>query len=229
MKCVVLVCMLCALSIDGAFSQLAVVVDADGYANLRDFQDRKKVVGKVLSGDLVYCFGATDGWEEVDYTNIDGETGWALIHQSRLKDISKFTKIPMIRSSLTSANLKKDSIQVVLTEKKFVLGNRKIKKEKEYNVIVEIDNKPYWGCDGGLPQSEYKSIDITMGSSTISIPAEAICDLFNPNLSSTQVNYDSKNDVLYIQSMNSDGAGGYVVCWIIEKRKYKKRFVCHGF
>jgi hypothetical protein len=40
---------------------------------------------------------------------------------------------------------------------------------------------------------------------------------------------DKENDVIYIQSMNSDGAGGYVVAWKIEKNIYKERAIFNGF
>jgi hypothetical protein len=49
------------------------------------------------------------------------------------------------------------------------------------------------------------------------------------NYHHTKVHYDKTSDILYIHAMNSDGAGGYVVIWKIEKGGYKERFVSHGF
>jgi hypothetical protein len=43
------------------------------------------------------------------------------------------------------------------------------------------------------------------------------------------VNYDNINDIIYIQSMNRDGAGAYGVIWKIEKGIYKAKFIVHGF
>jgi len=63
----------------------------------------------------------------------------------------------------------------------------------------------------------------------IEIPASALENLYEPNLENTEAFYDDKNDILYIASMNSDGAGGYNVLWVIEKRQYKTRHVFYGF
>ena len=56
---------------------------------------------------------------------------------------------------------------------------------------------------------------------TIYLPKEALKNLFEPNSYSTSAHYDEANDILYIDSLNSDGAGSYEVLWIIEK-KYSK-------
>ena len=46
---------------------------------------------------------------------------------------------------------------------------------------------------------------------------------------SAEVNYDAANDTFYIQTMNSDGAGSYLVVWKVEKGVYKDRLVAYGF
>ena len=95
--------------------------------------------------------------------------------------------------------------------------------------IKLINGKQYWGTDGEMPKSEYKSIIIDFGRRKIILPKVALDNLFEPNLTNTEVNYDQINDVSYIQSMNSDGAGGYQVIWKIDKGIYKNRFIAYGF
>lgn len=36
-------------------------------------------------------------------------------------------------------------------------------------------------------------------------------------------------NIVYIQSMNSDGAGSYEVIWKVEKAVYKERYIACGF
>jgi hypothetical protein len=54
-------------------------------------------------------------------------------------------------------------------------------------------------------------------------------NLYEISLANTKAHYDKANDILYIQSMNSDGAGSYEVIWKIEKGIYKNRFIAYGF
>lgn len=61
------------------------------------------------------------------------------------------------------------------------------------------------------------------------LPKNALEGLYEPALNNTQVNYDKQNDILYIQAMNSDGAGSYEVVWKIEKGTYKERYIAYGF
>ena len=58
---------------------------------------------------------------------------------------------------------------------------------------------------------------------------EQFQNLYEPNFEYTRVNYDVKNRTLYIQSLNSDGAGGYAVIWIIENGVFKKKVISRGF
>jgi hypothetical protein len=44
-----------------------------------------------------------------------------------------------------------------------------------------------------------------------------------------EVYFDKASDIFYIQTMNSDGAGGYEVIWKVEKGIYKERLVAYGF
>lgn len=206
------------------FSQLAVVVDKDGYVNVRDKD--KRIVDKLSSGEVVYRFGDIDGWESVDYIK-DGENHWGYIHKSRLFNLSCFDKIPLISDSEDKAILKKDSIVITLIEKDFIPSQNKISRKDGF--VNKINGKQFWGMDGGMPTREYKSITVSMCKRSIDIPPMAFNNLYEPNLFSTEANYDKDNDILYLHSMNSDGAGGYIVVWVIEKGQYKGRYVYHGF
>ncbi|WP_315814982.1 hypothetical protein [Paraflavitalea speifideaquila] len=46
--------------------------------------------------------------------------------------------------------------------------------------IQFINGKQYWGHDGGMPSTIYKSIVIRIGTKNLSLPAKAFDDLLNP-------------------------------------------------
>jgi hypothetical protein len=103
-------------------------------------------------------------------------------------------------------------------------------KDKDaHDYIQFINGKQYWGTDGETPTRAYKSILIVCSQKKVSLPPSALENLFEPNILDTEVHYDRQNDILYIQSFNSDGAGAYDVIWKIEKGVYKERYIMYGF
>ena len=82
-----------------------------------------------------------------------------------------------------------------------------------------------------MPTKEYKHIEVIVDGKPIAIPKSAYNDLYNPNLDMANSNnysyntvyYDKETDTIYIVASNSDVAGGYEVCWQIEKGIYKGR------
>ncbi|MCV2484144.1 hypothetical protein OD917_04355 [Flavobacterium sp. SH_e] len=66
-------------------------------------------------------------------------------------------------------------------------------------------------------------------NNTIELPKNSFDDLFEPTLFNTRAYYDTKSNILYITSSNSDGAGGYEIVLVIEKSQYKERKIVYGF
>lgn len=149
------------------------------------------------------------------------------------KPAIKLKQIPVIKSGKTYSIFQKDSIKVIITTSTFNKSEHKLKYVDKY--IVKIDNKPFWGTDGGLPNEIIKSVQIIIGTDTISIPKSKLNDLYNPSLCSVNnrchafiyISNDRKR--LYIDMMNSDGAGAYEVTWIIQDKKYLRRVIGYGF
>lgn len=83
--------------------------------------------------------------------------------------------------------------------------------------------------DGGMPTTQFEKISIKVGQKNIILPKSALEGLYEPTISSAEVNYDDVNETFYIQTTNSDGAGSYLVIWKVEKGIYKGRFVAYGF
>ncbi len=150
----------------------------------------------------------------------------------------KLMSIPVNGFNDTSVIFLKDSIKVVIKTTRFDKSKHKLQYIDKY--LVKIDNKPFWGTDGEIPAEAIKSVEITNGATRFMIPKSAINDLFNPNLCrrtknnnkpdcSTSVYISNDRKRLYITMLNSDGAGGYEITWIIQDKTYLMRVIDYGF
>ena len=213
-----------------SFGQFAIVNDKDSLLNIReDGQQNSKVVDKLQNGHLIYCFENKGNWTNIDYTKKDKELN-GYVYNNRYKLVSNFPALTISKKTETSITLKKDTIEVTITQSKFDKKKHRFKYIKEYPDQIElIDNKKYWGMDGGMPTAQFQEIIIKVGSKTISLPKKALEGLYEPSIYNAEVNYDKTNDTFFIQTMNSDGAGSYEVIWKVEKGIYSERLVAYGF
>ena len=218
------------LCCSGAFAQFAIVNDKDSFVNVReDGQQNSKITDKLPNGYLIYCYEHKANWTNIDYTKKGKELN-GYIYKDRYKLISSFTALPISKKTGASVSLKKDTVEVIITQSKFDQKKHKFKYYKDNATQIElIDNKQYWGKDGGMPTTQFEKIMLKVGDKTITLPKAALQGLFEPAIYSAEVNYDMANDTFYIQTMNSDGAGSYLVVWKVEKGVYKDRLVAYGF
>ncbi|MCO4293405.1 hypothetical protein NF867_11060 [Solitalea sp. MAHUQ-68] len=213
-----------------SFGQFAIVNDNDGFLNVRaDGLSNSKVLGQLKNGHLIYCFENKGNWTNIDFTSKNKELN-GYVYKDRYKLISNFSSIPIMTKTENKVVLKKDSMRITITQCLFDKKRHTFKYVNGYPDQIElIDNKKYWGTDQALPKTQFDKIEIKVGQKTISLPKSALEGLFEPSIYSAEVNYDKTNDTFYIQTMNSDGAGGYLVLWRIEKGVYKDRLVAYGF
>lgn len=212
------------------FGQFAIIQDKEGYCHVRDSADvASRVIDKLNNGHFVYSFEKKGNWINVDYTKNQVDLRGYVYHDC-LKSIADYENIPVLTKAANSATFRKDSVSVIVTQQGFDRSKNKLSYYKEAKGQIELINgKPIWGTDGELPHSEYKSIIVSIGKRKVGLPKTALANLFEPRLSDTEVNYDKENDILYIRSSNSDGAGFYQVIWKIEKGHYKDRYIASGF
>jgi hypothetical protein len=212
------------------FGQFAIIYDKDNFCNVRSTSEKgNNIIGNLKNGHIVYCFPNKTNWIDIDYSknkkDLNGE-----VYKDRVIFVSSYSKIPVLTNNNSKIIFKKDSIKIVLTEQKFDKSKHNFRFYKEAKDQIEfVDNKKYWGLDGGVPTREYKSIEVTIGERKIFLPKTAFGNLYEPSLYSTHVNYDKANDIIYIQAMNSDGAGSYEAIWKIEKGVYKEKYIAYGF
>jgi hypothetical protein len=213
-----------------SFGQFAIVNDKDSLLNVReDGEPSSKVIDKLPNGQLIYCFENKGNWTNIDYTK-KGEILNGYIYKNRYKLVSDFPKLSPIKKTQNSITLKRDTMEVVIKEGKFEKSQHTFKYVKLYPDQIElIDKKQYWGLDGGMPTRQFESITIRLGSTKIELPKKALLGLYEPNIETAEVNFDKATGTFYIQTMNSDGAGGYEVIWRVEKGVYKDRLIVYGF
>lgn len=218
------------LSSNFCFSQFAIIHDADGYVNVRSSAKiANNISDKLDNGFVVYYFEPQGNWSNVDYQK-NGKDLHGYIYKDKFKDIASFKKIPLKSNINGKAILFNKTIKIELTETKFIKANHKFKfLDKDSDIVIKIDNLGIFGTDGGIPKTEYKSIDVQIKNEKIEIPASALKNLFEPNLEYSEAYYDEANNILYIQALNGDGAGGYTILWIIEWNKYKSRVEASPF
>jgi hypothetical protein len=213
-----------------SFGQFAIVNDNDSFLNVReDGLQTSKVVDKLQNGHLIYCFEKKGNWTNIDYSKKGKELN-GYVYKDRYKLVSSFPKLTISKKIENSITLKKDAVEVTIAQSKFDKKKHNFQYIKEYPDQIElIDNKKYWGRDGGMPTTQFEKIIIKVRNETISLPKTALEGLYEPGIYSAEVNYDKTNDTFYIQTINSDGAGSYLVIWKVEKGIYKDRFIAYGF
>lgn len=212
------------------FSQFGIINDSDGFVNVRSSAEKgNNNSDKLENGFIVYYFEPEGNWVNIDYKK-NGKDLNGYIYKDRIKYISDFTNIPLKSNLNEKVKLENENVKIEISETKFIKENHKLKFYKNnLKQLDEIDNLQIFGTDGNIPKREYKSIQIEINKVKIELPNVALKNLYEPSLYNSKANYDEKNDILYVLSSNSDGAGSYEIIWIIEKKKYKYRIEAYGF
>ena len=212
------------------FSKFGVINDLDGFVNVRSSAEKaNNISDKLENGFIVYYFEPEGNWVNIDYKK-NGKELNGYIYKDRIIYITDFKKIPFKSALDGKAKLETDNVKIEITETKFIKEKHKLKFYKnEKTQLDKIDNLQIFGTDGNIPKREYKSIKIEINNVKLQLPKIALKNLYEPSLYNSKANYDAKNEILYILSSNSDGAGSYEIIWIIEKKKYKYRIEAYGF
>lgn len=224
--------LLCLLAPALSFGQVGIVKDKDGFVNVRtEASTTSRISDTLLNERLVYCLEAEGDWFVVDYLR-KGETHSGYIHQSRIQLLEKLPSFSILQQNDTLLVLQRDSLQLTIKAGRFSEKGRKITRErpKESSAYIKlIDGRQFWGTDGELPKVQYKSITLTQGRTVLNVPVAQWSDLFEPNMEYTTASVDKATGRIYISALNSDGAGAYVVTWVIHKSEMINREVIIPF
>ncbi|HSY61105.1 MAG TPA: hypothetical protein VK796_04470 [Cytophaga sp.] len=209
-------------------AQLAIIQDPDGYVNLRAKPDvSSDILMKVTTADVFFCFEeeAKGDWYAADVYSNGEQNQFGYIDKYRVKFIYDYDSLSVSQLLKDKIVFKNKTIEVEIKTKPFDPKANTIEYTSEgasYRYVKTINHKKAWGTDGGIPRVAYEYVNVTIEGNKISLPKGAYDHLFEPTLTYMNVNYDVKNDILYIQGLNGDGAGGYIFAIIIKNKKFER-------
>ena len=217
--------------------QVGVVVATGGSVSVmsQPSPDSEKA-GAVGNGDFVYCLAPEDSWYEVTFlSNNQPRPGY--IPRSCIQFFSRFPLLKMIDQGPQSTTFALDSVTVTLSRKEFIPAEHRlefisaVQRLHVAGYLDKIDGKTFWGTNGEIPSTLYDRIEVTGSGLSLSLPAEATTELYEPNLGpeNNWIWYDKATRTLYICSSNGSGEWGYIVLWVVRQGKYSSRFVVPGF
>lgn len=235
MKHVLTLCFLLTLHYLSA-QDFAYIQDSDGYCNVRNLSNLNIIDTQLKNGSLIFCFfddkNENEEWVTVDYTDTEGKIKSGVVYHNRFFVINEtnFKKASSIKISDNVAKISFDTISIIVTKKVFTPTGKTFTYNKEYPDMIELINgKNYYGTDGGMPKTQFASIEISLGNQIINLPTKALENLYEPDINIVSAYFSEDNNTFFIESWNSDGAGTYVVMWRIEKGIYQERAIYKGF
>lgn len=149
---------------------------------------------------------------------------------------NKLQEFSLKNYSDTSVSFILENITVEIADEIFVPEAHHLRYFKGLNFLGYIDGKPIFGTHGKLPGRKIKTIKFINGSEEIKIPNKALRSLYNLNfcwkvndgsslICYTHAYRSADKQRIYVDMVNSDGAGTYEVTWIFKDGKYFGRVV----
>jgi hypothetical protein len=145
--------------------------------------------------------------------------------------------LPITALSSNFISFGNDNIQVTIKGGTFDPSKHKLGYYDE-KYLVKIDNKPYFGNYGKVPNTTIENINLLIDRDTVAIPQTAFNDLYNPIFSVTDNGVSKSNDKVYLSAdgrkvyiymLKQESGGSYEVTWVIQDKKYLRRVVDFGF
>jgi hypothetical protein len=231
---ITLLFLLIFISFQSTNAQPAIIKDADGYSNIRaEANIKSKILDTLSNGRLVYILPeeTLSNWLHIDYHKGD-QNHSGVIHDSRIVYLHSLTefKATIVKDTLLKLQLK--DMLITIKAGAFVKAGRKIiyaEPQGEYQQVKTIDGKYFWGTDGYLPRTEYRSIQFKSGVNTYTFPKPKFNDLFSVDLKRTSASFDEATNTVYLFADNGDAAGSYTVIWVIKNGKIEGREIFIGF
>jgi hypothetical protein len=173
-----------------SFGQFAIIKDSDGFCNIRNKAELGNTIcDKLGNGHLVYIMETNGNWLNIDY-NKNGNDSNGYVYKDRIKLTSDFTRLNKISTENKAKFNIENYLTITIETEKFSTKKHKYIYHNENKTQLEkIDNKRFWGTDGGMPTRQYKFVEINYKGKILSLPKVAIQDLFEPSNESTEVHY----------------------------------------
>jgi hypothetical protein len=200
---------------------VATVQDPDGWTNVRKARSSQSdVVHKIYENEVFWY----------DYEQNDKEQNWIIVHipindyslgtgESYLVNgfIHKSRLLPL--ETLKSYTKDDFSFRYALSD--FDTTNRFVNRQ-DSKWITQIDGRPVWGADGGMPNTQVNDIDVKIAGKTLMIHKVFYSDIYEcDNTFSIYKN----GGTYFVHQWNSDGAGAYEIVWVFDAEGLKQRLV----
>ncbi|MDW5290311.1 hypothetical protein [Formosa sp. PL04] len=200
------------------YGQVAVIKDIDGFTNVRKLpRGDSEIIYKLKDSEI---FSYQEQSDELDWIKVyisknkyqlecdENDTFIGYIHKSRLCPIENLTKYSGTEFSF------KYKLQ------KFSLENNISDFDGKW--LTKINGRRIYGTDGNIPNIEVVGIETSINGKTIEIPEMLYEDIFECN---NEFVINKNNDDYIVHQWNSDGAGGYLIVWVLGNEKLKQRLI----
>lgn len=205
--------------------QYAIIKDSDGFVNIRKAPDKTApIVGKIYKYSVFSCEPNKTNWWKILQVDEHDKSYWleGYIYKDRVSLLNGWKVLKKRNAYVDSGVFKNDSIKIVVKTSAFRPKDHKLLyKEKE---LIKIDGKLFWGTDGEIPKKKISSVRIINNDRIITLPKNAFGDLYQPNLDSISI-CSGPDKTFYISMLNSDGAGGYYIIWVLKDNNYLNRYI----
>ena len=205
-----LLCMVFILPV--ASTGPAIIQDKDGYTNVRKEPSTKaKVIHKLMDKEVFFAYPPVkeNGWVEVCYQNKQGELSSGYVHGSRILLLSQMKAY------------KGKDVSLSYETRAFDAKNHRIGKNKNGGVGT-IDGRRVWGTDGGLPRRETTGVKISLKGRAVTVDKNKYVNLYEVSKDYTVY---QKDGYYFIEQLNSDGAGGYQLVWVLNEKGLQQVWV----
>ena len=202
------------------YGQIAVIKDNDGFTNVRKLPKGDSEVIYKLKDSEVFCYQELKTEPKPDWITVyisknkfqlecgDDNTLIGYIHKSRLCPIE----------NLNTYNGTVFSFMYKL--KKFSLENKISDFDGKW--LTKINGRRIYGTDGNIPKTEVVGIETSINGKTIEIPSILYEDIFECD---NEFVINKNKDDYIVHQWNSDGAGGYLIVWVLGNGKLKQRLI----
>ncbi len=178
-----------------AQAQFGIVQDKDGFVNVRDEKNTTSTILPIDNDE------ENSKWYLAEFQT--EKSGY--IFHDRIKKLEDFESIAPISKNDNKVEFSTSDYKIELETQQFNSKKHKIFKEGDF--VYAIDEKDFFGSDGMVPQTEFKSFKISFKGKEISFPKYYFTNLYNANLSATKLTYNKELNQYYLFGTYSDGAG----------------------
>ena len=195
--------------------------------------------GSLMAQDLDYpdFRSKKDNFSKINDQIIRGDVAsFALAGIDESIGKAQLQTVPVLDYSQNTMKYGNDNIQVVIKTSFFMPTRHKLQFSEKH--LVKIDGKPYYGgVYGEQPHTIIESVTVLVGKDTVSIPATAYNDLYEPKFSFNEngatrsrngVYLSNDKHTFYIYMLNIDN-GGAEYTWVIRDKQFIRRVVDFGF